>query len=183
MKTPQDDEADRLDERLQVWKREIPALDVPTEGIVERLGVLAKYFDRSLEETLAEQDLDARAYHLIGHLRYYGPPYRRSAGQLAEELHLSSGAMTNRLDRLEAAGLVRRLPDPNDRRGVLVEPTAAGNAAWERSTDVQAQREAQIAAALSEDEKRVLHSMLRRLMRTFPPEYESMKKHRQEHHE
>jgi hypothetical protein len=80
-------------------------------------------------------------------------------------------------DRLEEAGLIRRLPDPNDRRGTLIEPTEAGHAAWERCTGAQAQREALIASALSEDEKEILHGLLRRLMRAFPPEYASMKKH------
>jgi DNA-binding MarR family transcriptional regulator len=171
------DDRDRLDERLEIWKREIPDLDVLTEGIVERLQRLASHFDRSLDETLAEFGLDRRAYHLIGHLRNAGPPYRKSAGDLAEELHLSSGAMTNRLDRLERAGLVRRLPDPNDRRGTLIEPTKAGHAAWDRCTGAQARREALIASALSEDEKALLHSLLRRLMHAFPPEYDLMKKH------
>lgn len=169
---------DRLDERLQVWRREIPTLDIPTEGIVERIQFLARYLDRSMDETLAEFELDRRAFHLIGHLRYVGPPYRKSPGQLADEMHLSSGAMTNRLDRLEDAGLIRRLPDPNDRRGALIEPTEAGHAAWERCTGAQAQREALIASALSDREKEQLHDLLRRLMQAFPPEYESAKKHR-----
>ena len=171
-------ERDRLDDRLLTWKREIPNLDIPTEGIVERIQGLSRYFARSMDETLAEFDLDQRAYWLIGHLRYFGPPYRRSAGELSEELHLSSGAMTARLDKLEKAGLIRRLPDPNDRRGVLVEPTDAGNAAWERCVGAQAQREALISSTLSTDEKEILHSLLRRLMAAFPPHYESTKHHR-----
>lgn len=174
------EQRDRLDEKLEIWKREIPDLDVPTEGIVERLMTLAKYFTRSMDETLEEQELDSRAYWLIGHLRFFGPPYQRSPGQLGEELHLSSGAMTNRLDRLEAAGLIRRLPDPNDRRGVLVEPTEAGHAAWEASVGAQARREALIASALSDEEKEQLHGLLRRLMAAFPAGYETMKKSRQE---
>lgn len=175
------EQRDRLDDKLQIWKREIPDLDVPTEGIVERIMTLARYFTRSMDETLEEQELDGRAYWLIGHLRFFGPPYQRSPGQLGEELHLSSGAMTNRLDRLEKAGFIRRLPDPNDRRGVLVEPTEAGHAAWEASVGAQARREALIASALSEQEKQQLHDLLRRLMSAFPTEYETMKKPRQEH--
>ncbi len=171
---------DRLDEKLAIWKREIPELDIPTEGIVERIMTLARYFNRSMDETLEEHELDRRAYWLIGHLRFIGPPYRRSPGELGEELHLSSGAMTNRLDRLESAGLIRRLPDPSDRRGVLIEPTEAGNAAWEASVGAQARREALIASALSDVEKDELHVLLRRLMAAFPPGYETMKKARQE---
>src|SRR5918997_5020297 len=106
-----DHDRDRLDAQLDVWTREIPSLDRLTEGIVERIGKLARYFDHTMQETLAESNLDHRAFRVLGRLRYEGAPYRLSAGQLAEHLGLSSGAMTNRLDRLEAAGLVRRLPD------------------------------------------------------------------------
>lgn len=163
-----DNERDCLDESLVAWAREIPDLNTLTEGIVERIEILAKAFDRSLEETLREFGLDHRSYHLLGSLRRVGPPYRRSAGQLATDMRLSSGAMTNRLDRMEAAGLIRRLPDPNDRRGTLVEPTEAGNETWDRTTGTQAQREAMIASVLEPDEREELHRLLRRLMRAFP---------------
>ncbi len=159
---------DCLDESLRAWAREIPDLNSLTEGIVERIQILAKSFDRSLEETLTEFGLDHRSYHLLGRLRSYGPPYRRSPGQLATDMRLSSGAMTNRLDRMEAAGLIRRLPDPNDRRGTLIEPTEMGNATWDRTSGTQARREAKIAAVLELSEREELHSLLRRLMRAFP---------------
>ena len=162
------DERDALDAMLDVWAREIPNLEPVTEGIVERIQILAKAFDRSLEDTLAESGLDRRAFGVLGKLRNVGPPYRRSAGDLATRMRLSSGAMTNRLDRMEAAGLIRRLPDPNDRRGTLVEPTEAGHAIWDRTVGTQAIREAKIASALDEDERAELHRLLRTLMRAFP---------------
>ena len=83
-------------------------------------------------------------------------------------MRLSTGAMTNRLDRMEAAGLIRRLPDPNDRRGTLIEPTEAGHAAWDKSVSTQARREAMIASVLSPAERERLHGLLRQLMRAFP---------------
>jgi len=173
-----EDRADYVDRMLEVWVREIPSLDRLTEGIVERIDILSRYFDQSMETTLAEFGLDRRTHRVLARLRYQGPPYRLSAGELAEGMGLSSGAMTNRLDRLEAAGLVRRLPDPDDRRGVLVEPTEAGLAAWDRATETQAGKEALIASALSEDEKERLHALLRRLMRAFPHEVRVGAKHR-----
>jgi DNA-binding MarR family transcriptional regulator len=173
-----DDRADYVDRMLAVWVREIPSLDRLTEGIVERVDILSRYFDQSMETTLAEFGLDRRTHRVLARLRYQGPPYRLSAGDLAEGMGLSSGAMTNRLDRLEAAGLVRRLPDPEDRRGVLVEPTEAGLAAWDRATETQAGKEALIASALSEDEKERLHALLRRLMRAFPHDVRAGAKHR-----
>ena len=163
-----DNERDDLDLQLEVWARQIANLDPVTEGIVERIHILAKAFDRSLEETLVETGLDRRAFGVLGKLRVVGAPYRRSAGQLAERMRLSSGAMTNRLDRMEAAGLIRRLPDPNDRRGTLVEPTEAGLAIWDRAVSTQAVREARIASALDEADRAELHRLLRALMRAFP---------------
>jgi DNA-binding MarR family transcriptional regulator len=164
----QHDEHDKLDDWLEIWTREIPNLDPVTEGIVERIQNLYKDFDRSMEETLIKHNLDRRAFHLLGRLRSYGPPYRRSPGQLAGDMRLSSGAMTNRLDRLEAAGLIRRLPDPTDRRGALIEPTEAGHAAWDRAVGTQAEREQRIASVLTAAEREQLHRLLRRLMQAFP---------------
>jgi DNA-binding MarR family transcriptional regulator len=166
--TEDPDAPDRLDASLKVWAREIPDLDPLTEGIIQRIQVLAKAFDQSMEETLSEQRLNSRTYHLLGRLRSYGPPYRRSPGQLAADMHLSSGAMTNRLDRMEDEGLIRRLPDPNDRRGTLVEPTEEGHEAWDTTVGIQARREAMFASVLEEKDRAELHRLLRRLMRAFP---------------
>jgi len=163
-----DDDLDYLDEALVVWAREVPDLDTLTEGIVERIHILAHELNVSAERTLVEFDLDRRSFKLLSKLRRFGPPYQRSAGTLANDLQLSSGAMTNRLDRMEAAGLIRRLPDPNDRRGTLVEPTEAGHAAWDQAVGTQARREAEIAAVLSYQEREQLHRLLRHLMRAFP---------------
>ena len=165
---PNGDALDELDSKLETWAREVPNLEPVTEGIVERIQILAKAFDRSLDETLAETGLDRRSFHVLAKLRKVGPPYRRSAGHLASEMRLSSGAMTNRIDRMEEAGLVRRLPDPHDRRGTLVEPTPEGHAIWDRSVGTQASREAKMAAVLDEADRVTLHRLLRALMRAFP---------------
>jgi DNA-binding MarR family transcriptional regulator len=158
---------DRLDAQLDVWTREIPDLDRATEGIVQRIHKISRAFGQTMDSNLTEYGLSGRAYRVLGRLRYEGKPYRVSAGELADHLGLSSGAMTNRLDRLEQAGLVRRVPDPQDRRGVLVEPTKAGHAAWDSAVAAQAEYEKVIASALSEKEKEQLHSLLRRLMGAF----------------
>lgn len=165
------DELDGIDDRLVVWAREIPDLDPVTEGLVERIQHLAHEFDQSMAETLAASKLDRRAFQLLMELRRAGPPYRRSAGTLADHLRLSTGAMTNRLDRLEAAGLIQRLPDPNDRRGTLIEPTDAGHAAWDEAVGTQARREAMFSKVLTGPERNELHRLLRRLMRAFPDDH------------
>lgn len=159
---------DHVDEMLDVWVREIPDLDKLTEGIIERIQILNWNFNQSLDEVLEEYDLDRREFGLLGKLRRHGPPYQASAGRLAADLRLSSGAITNRLDRMEAAGLIRRLPDPSDRRGTLVEPTEKGHAAWDATVGASARREAAALAVLTAREKEQLHDLLRDLMQSFP---------------
>jgi DNA-binding MarR family transcriptional regulator len=171
---------DAVDRMLHVWKQALPDLDLATEGIVERIQKLNKYLDRAMNETLAEFGLDRGEWRLLGALRRSGPPYRRSPGHLADDLGLSSGAMTNRLDRLEEAGLLRRLPDPTDRRSIQVELTDAGWQAWQDSTGAQARKEALMAAALNNAEKERLNALLRRLMLEFEREAGPLLKHPEE---
>ena len=159
---------DEIDEQLEIWVREIPDLDRLTEGIIERIGILNYNINIGMEQTLEEFELDRRAFSLLGKLRRIGKPYRASAGKLAMDLRLSSGALTNRLDRLEAAGLIRRLPDPNDRRGTIVEPTELGNSLWDKTVGAAARRELGYTSVLSTSEKEELHDLLRKMMAAFP---------------
>jgi DNA-binding MarR family transcriptional regulator len=158
-------ERDHIDRFLE--EHELPGVDLEVEGIVDRINGLRRRIHRMLDETLADFGLSDGEYKALNHLRLADPPHRHSVGQLAERAELSSGAMTNRLDRLEKAGLVRRLPDPEDRRGVLVELTAEGHRVWEESVSAQAAKESLIAAALDSEEKRQLNALLRRLMLEF----------------
>jgi DNA-binding MarR family transcriptional regulator len=164
-------EPDAVDATLEVWARELPFLDLETEGIVERIHKLERYIERTMRETLNTYDLNHGEWRLIAHLRYTGPPYRGKPGKLADHLGLSSGAMTNRLDNLERRGLVRRVDDPDDRRGVFVELTDAGNTLWDEAVGVQAEKEAIVDAALDAREKQQLNDLLRRLMNAFRAEH------------
>jgi DNA-binding MarR family transcriptional regulator len=159
---------DRIDQALEDWARELPELDQSIEGIVERIQSLAKYIRRSMDETASETGLSFGDWGVLGMLRRPGPPYRRTPGQLARWMSLSGPAMTNRLDRLEEAGLVRRLPDPEDRRAIQVELTDKGHQAWEESVGMQAAKEELItSAALDEKEREQLNDLLRRLTLAF----------------
>ena len=160
-------ERDWIDARLEIWAAELPELDLATEGIVERIQKLAHRLDREMDRTLREFELKRGEWHLLAALRKSGPPYRRSPGQLSADLGLSSGAMTHRLDRMEAAGLIRRLPDPDDRRSLQIELTDVGWQLWQDSTGTQARKEALVAEALTPAEKDQLNVLLRRLMLAF----------------
>ena len=158
---------DSVDRFLESWEEDVPELDLAVEGIVDRILTLTKYLKRSADETFAEFGLNHGEWKVLLALRRSGDPYRRSPGWLAEHLSLSSGAMTNRLDGLEEAGLVRRLPDPNDRRALKVELTDEGHQAWRDSIGAQAIKEASIASELDDSEKEQLTALLRRLMLSF----------------
>jgi DNA-binding MarR family transcriptional regulator len=159
------EERDHIDCFLE--ENQLPGVDLEVEAIVDRINGLRRRFHRMLDETLTQFGLNSGEWKALNQLRLAEPPHQRSIGQLASWAELSSGAMTNRVDRLEAAGLVKRAPDPNDRRGVLVELTDAGHKVWEDALRAGAANEALVAAALSADEKRELNSLLRRLMLEF----------------
>jgi len=160
-------ERDHIDRFLDTIRERLPMLDPEVEGIVDRIGGLQRRFKRAMDETLDEFDLDWSEYKLLSLLTREGEVYRSSPGKLARIMELSSGAMTNRLDRLEQAGLVRRLPDPDDRRGILVELTPDGKRVYEDAVGVQGRKESLVASALSVPEKKQLNALLRRLMIEF----------------
>ena len=159
------EERDHIDRWLE--EHDLPGVDLEVEGIVDRINGLRRRFNSMADETLAELGLAEGAWKVLTTLRLSGSPHRRSVGQLAKRAELSSGAMTNRLDRLEEAGLIRRLRDPDDRRGIQVELTPAGRKAYEQATNTQAAKEAFVAAALNEREKKELNALLRRMMIAF----------------
>jgi DNA-binding MarR family transcriptional regulator len=145
---------------------DIPGLDPEVEGIVDRINSLRNKFRRALEETLGEHGLTWGEWKVLGSL-ILGEGECSSPGELSTELEVSSGAMTNRLDRLEQDGLIRRVRDPEDRRGVKIELTDAGRRAWTDSTSAQARKEALVAAALTKKEQGELNALLRKLMLAF----------------
>ncbi|MDH3511309.1 MAG: MarR family transcriptional regulator [Gammaproteobacteria bacterium] len=117
---------DRVDRLLDQWSRERPELDCTGLGVVARVQMLAKRLERAAETALNPLGLKMWEYDVLSALRRQGHRYLMPATQLAKEAMLSSGAMTNRIDRLECRGLVVREPDPSDRRGVLVVLTESG---------------------------------------------------------
>jgi DNA-binding MarR family transcriptional regulator len=160
-------EKDHVDRFLETIHLVVPDIDLEVEGIVDRIAGLSRRLHRSMDETLAEFGLDSAEHKALSTLAQAGEPYHSTPGKLARRMELSSAAMTNRLDRLEEAGLIRRLPDPNDRRGLVIELTAKGRSLYQTAVGAQAKKEALVTAALNEREKKQLNSLLRRLMLEF----------------
>jgi DNA-binding MarR family transcriptional regulator len=160
------EERDHVDGRLEELGDDLPDIDLDVEGIVERIQGLEKRFRQAMEETLEDHELSYGEWKLLCKL-HCAPGYTSTPGELAAKLELSSGAMTNRIDRLEEDGLVERHRDPDDRRGVRVALTDTGSQAWVESTNTQAIKEKLIAAALTKEEQHQLNALLRKLMLSF----------------
>ena len=118
-----EDEVDRL---VAAWRRERPDLDVEPLEVLSRVSRLARHLDRARRLAFSEHSLEPWEFDVLTSLRRAGAPYQLSPGQLLTQTLVTSGTMTNRIDRLAKKDLVERLPDPSDRRGVLVRLTPEG---------------------------------------------------------
>ena len=155
---------DHIDRILDQWRRERPELDTTALGLVGRLMRTATLAEEVLVEPLRERGLEAGWFDVLAALRRTGSPYELNPTRLMETVLLSSGGMTKRLDRLEQAGLVKRTPDPDDRRGTLVRLTARGKRVADRTVEGHIANEERLLEPLDEDERRALDELLRRLL-------------------
>ncbi len=155
---------DLIDDLLKQWRRERPELDPSAMGIVGRILRLAGHLQRGAEEALKPFGLSLWQFDVLATLRRSGAPYLLSPTQLMRAVMLSSGAMTNRLDRLESAGLVKRQPDPSDRRGVLITLTPEGHRLVDRAIVARFDQAQRTVASLSPAERDSLENGLRSLL-------------------
>jgi DNA-binding MarR family transcriptional regulator len=159
-----EDDVDRL---IAAWQRERPDLDVSPMHVLSRVTRLALHLDRARKEAFARHDLEPSEFDVLSALRRAGEPYQLSPGRLVQETLVTSGTMTNRVDRLVRKGLVVRLPDPADRRGVQVQLSDAGRIAVDGALDALISREHDLLAGLAGDEAEGLATSLRKLSQPF----------------
>ncbi|MQA87414.1 MAG: MarR family transcriptional regulator [Streptosporangiales bacterium] len=159
-----EDEVDRL---VAAWRAERPDLDVQPLQVLSRVHRLARHLDRARRAAFAEHGLEVWEFDVLSALRRAGAPYELSPGTLLRATLVTSGTMTNRIDRLEHAGLVRRGPDPHDRRGVLVRLTEAGRERVDAALDDLVKRERELLAGLTDEQQRTLAGLLRGLLAPF----------------
>jgi DNA-binding MarR family transcriptional regulator len=158
------DEVDRL---VEAWRRERPDLDVRPLEVLSRISRLARHLDRARREAFHDHDLQPWEFDVLTALRRSGAPYCLSPGALLTQTLVTSGTMTNRIDRLTERGLVRREPDPHDRRGVLVVLTEAGRDRVDAAfTDLLAGEQA-LLAGLTQRQRELLAGLLRDLVAPF----------------
>ena len=158
---------DEVDHLVAAWARERPDLDVRPLEVLSRVTRLARHLDRARRTAFAAHGLETWEFDVLAALRREGRPYVLSPGQLIGQTMVSSGTMTNRVDRLENAGLVQRLPDPQDRRGVHVRLTPRGKERVDAALADLLDRERALLKGLSRSDRETLSSLLRRLVVPF----------------
>jgi len=156
---------DQIDEMNDAWRRELPALDPAPIEIVGRAIVIAQHLERSVNRALEPFGLSLGQYDILATLRRQGPRGKMTPTQLMKCVMLSSGGMTNRVDRLEQAGLIERGEDPDDRRGVVVGLTVKGCALIEAATAARFEEARQSLPDLNGKQSRELAAVLREWLR------------------
>src|SRR5919107_3339783 len=154
---------DDVDELAEAWARERPDLDLRAVAVFSRISRLARRLDLARREAFAAHDIESWEFDVLAALRRAGAPYELSPGRLLRETLVTSGTMTNRVDRLAGRGLVERLPDPHDRRGVLVRLTPEGRTTVDGAFTALLGAERELLADLSAGDQKVLAGLLRRL--------------------
>ncbi|MHA6762530.1 MarR family winged helix-turn-helix transcriptional regulator [Streptacidiphilus sp. PAMC 29251] len=159
-----EDEVDRL---VAAWRRERPDLDVEPLEVLSRISRLARHLDRARRTAFAEHSLEPWEFDVLTALRRAGAPYQLSPGQLLTQTLVTSGTMTNRIDRLAGRDLVQRLPDPGDRRGVLVRLSESGRDLADQALAGLLAHERALLKELSAGQREDLAGLLRQLVAPF----------------
>ena len=166
-RTGDDAPRDEVDRLVAAWQRERPDLDVSPMEILSRVTRLARHLDRVRAAAFAAHGLDSWEFDVLAALRRAGPDHRLTPGQLVRETMVTSGTMTNRVDRLAGRDLVRREEHPQDGRGVLVRLTEDGLRAVDSAFAELLDAERDILGDLPEDQHEQLTDALRRLLARY----------------
>jgi DNA-binding MarR family transcriptional regulator len=158
------DEVDRL---VAAWHQERPDLDVRPMQVLSRVTRLARHLDVARRQAFAAHRLETWEFDVLSALRRAGSPYELSPGRLIRETMVTSGTMTNRVDRLVDKGLVDRSADPTDRRGVLVRLTPEGRARVDAALEGLLHHEQVLLVGLTPGERDALADALRVVVSAF----------------
>jgi len=158
---------DEVDDLIAAWRQQRPDLDVAPLQVLSRVSRLARHLDIARRGAFAAHGLESWEFDVLSALRRAGPPFQLTPGALLRATLVTSGTMTNRIDRLAAADLVYREPDPSDRRGVLVTLSERGRSVVDAALTDLLDRERALLAALSDDQRSVLADLLRTLLVPF----------------
>jgi DNA-binding MarR family transcriptional regulator len=158
---------DEVDDLTAAWRDQRPDLDVEPLHVLSRVSRLARHLDIARRSAFAAHGLESWEFDVLSALRRAGPPFQLTPGALLRATLVTSGTMTNRIDRLADSGLVFREPDPRDRRGVLVTLSERGREVVDAAFTDLLDREQALLAGLPAAQRRVLADLLRTLLAPF----------------
>src|SRR5246127_4702304 len=158
---------DEVDDLVAAWRAQRPDLDVEPMQVLSRISRLARHLDIARRGAFAEHELESWEFDVLSALRRQGPPFQLTPGALLRATLVTSGTMTNRIDRLAAAGHVFREPDPSDRRGVLVTLSEGGKTAVDAAFADLLGREHALLSRLGPQQRLLLADLLRTLLIPF----------------
>ncbi|TYL45370.1 MarR family transcriptional regulator [Nocardioides sp. BGMRC 2183] len=158
---------DEVDDLIEAWARERADLDLGPVAVFSRISRLAHHLDKARRASFTAHGIESWEFDVLAALRRAGDPYELSPGKLLRETLVTSGTMTNRVDRLVQRGLVERNPDPSDRRGVLVRLTPEGKDAVDGAFSALLTAERDLLSGLPESDRTALAGLLRQLLAPF----------------
>lgn len=158
---------DEVDELIEAWGRERGDLDLAPVAVFSRISRLARRLDLARRAAFASHGIEQWEFDVLAALRRTGEPYELSPGRLLRATLVTSGTMTNRVDRLSARGYVERYADPDDRRGVIVRLTAEGKQAVDAAFTALLEAEHALLEDLPERDRLKLAALLRTLLAPY----------------
>jgi DNA-binding MarR family transcriptional regulator len=161
---PANDEVDRI---VAAWERERPDLDFAPLQVLSRVGRLSRHLERARRTAFTASDLELWEFDVLSALRRAGAPYQLSPKALLQQTLVSSGTMTNRIDRLVEREFVERRTDPNDGRGILVVMTERGRDRVDSAISLLLEAESELLAGLSAADRERLSGLLRKMSLDF----------------
>ena len=153
-----------MDELVEAWRRERDDLDLAPVEVFSRISRLARLLDKARREAFTAHRIETWEFDVLAALRRAGRPYQLTPGALLKQTMVTSGTMTNRVDRLVHRGFVERFPDPSDRRGVLVRLTATGKVTVDGAFETLLDSERDLLSDLARDDRARLAALLKQLM-------------------
>lgn len=136
-------------------------------GTLGRISRLYRHLREEMDKVFMERGLNRASFDVLATLRRSGPPFALSPSALIESTMVTSGTMTNRIDRLEAAGLVERRRNPADKRGFLIGLTDAGHALIEEAVTAHVANQHRLIAALGQEERKELDALVAKWLAAF----------------
>ena len=158
---------DKIDKIIKQWNTERPDLDVSAMQLIGRIKRINEHLGKGMGKTFAEHGLNFASFDVLATLRRSGPPHALSPNELLGTMMITSGTMTNRVDQLVKAGLVNRIPNPNDGRGFIISLTEAGFSLVDKAVTAHVATQTKLTSGLSDEDQQQLNRLLSKFLSGF----------------